>query len=154
METMSPEALAKILVKAFKRGNKVLICGNGGSATMSSHFAGELVGKYKKERPPLPAIALNDLAVITAISNDYGYFQIFRRQVEALGKKGDILITLSTSGKSANILWAQQKAEEIGMEVIAFPTNKETGLDTAGTQEEHLKLLHKVSELVESRMFS
>ena len=120
---------------------------------MASHFAGELVGKFKKERLPLPAIALNDLAIITAIANDYGYFQVFRRQVEAHGKKGDILITLSTSGNSANILWAENKAKELGMVVVTFPTNRETGKDTAGTQEEHLKLIHQVCSIIEERMF-
>src|SRR3990167_1882854 len=150
---MSPEAIANKLISCFRKGGKVLICGNGGSATMASHFAGELVGKFKKERLPLPAIALNDLAIITAIANDYGYFQVFRRQVEALGQKGDILVTLSTSGNSANILWAGDKAKELGMVVVTFPTNRETGKDTAGTQEEHLKLIHQVCSNIEERMF-
>lgn len=150
---MSPEAIAGILVNAFKNGNKLLVAGNGGSCAEADHLAGELICKFKKERPALPAISLNNPPVLTAISNDYGFTFVFRRQVEALGKKGDVLITLTTSGHSANIIWAEDKAKELGMKVIRFPTNKETGLDTAGTQELHLKLIHSVCEIVEREMF-
>ena len=145
--------IANKLIRCFKKGNKVLICGNGGSAAEASHFAGELMCKYKMERPALPAITLNDPAVVSAISNDYGYTFVFRRQIEALGKAGDLLITLTCSGLSPNILWAEEKARELGMTVIRFPTNKETGLDTAGSQELHLKMIHRISGAVEEGMF-
>ena len=95
--------IAKQLIDCFERGNKCLIAGNGGSSTMASHFAGELVCKFETERRALPAIALTNPAIITAVANDDGYEHVFARQVEALGKKGDILIILSTSGRSKNI---------------------------------------------------
>ena len=145
---MNSKEIADILIKAFKKGRKVLVIGNGGSATMASHFTGELLGKYQKERQPLPAIALNDIASLTAIANDLGYTFVFRRQVEAIGKKGDVLITLTTSGKSPNILWAEDKAEEMGMIVIRFPINN-PWRGTPKTQELHLKMIHTICGFVE-----
>lgn len=141
------EQIVKLLVQAFKRGNKVLICGNGGSSTMASHFAGELVGQFKYQRRALPAIALNDSGIITAIGNDYGFSNIFSRQVEAYGKKGDVLIILSTSGKSVNCLVTKALAEDMEIHVIDWPRDK--GKDTAEIQEYQLKLIHKVCEQVE-----
>lgn len=147
------EELAKKMVKCFKSGGKVLICGNGGSASMADHFAGELMGKYQMERPSLPAVSLNGIATLTAIANDYGYTFVFRRQIEALGRKGDLLVTMTTSGNSANIHWAEEKAREIGMDVYRLPTNKELRSKTAGSQEAHLRIIHKACGLVEKEMF-
>ena len=141
--------ISAILINAFTNGNKLLVCGNGGSATMSSHFAGEFVGKFKHKRKALPALALNDIAVVTAVGNDYSFDEVFSRQIEAFGHEGDILITLSTSGTSPNILQAQDTAIQKGMILVPFPTNKELGTDTAKTQETHLKMIHEIAEIVE-----
>ena len=114
---------------------------------MAQHFAGEFVGKYLHHRRPLPALSLtSETATITAIANDYGYESIFERQVEALGNKGDILITLSTSGKSKNVINATKAAEVIGMDIIDFPRE---GSSTPEIQENQLKLIHKVCKIVE-----
>lgn len=141
--------IAKELVKAFKRGNKVIVLGNGGSATISDHLVAEMLCRFKKDRPPLPAISLNIPAVLTAIGNDYGFTFVFRRQIEALGRKGDVLIAMTTSGNSANVLWAEDKAREIGMKVFRLPTNRELGTPTDKTQEKHLQMVHEISGFVE-----
>ncbi len=105
--------LAEEMIACLRRGNKLLICGNGGSASDSQHFAAELVGRLQRDRFPLPAIALtSDIAILTAVGNDYGFEQIFLRQVQALGRPGDILVGLSTSGNSPNVLQAMQAAAE------------------------------------------
>jgi D-sedoheptulose 7-phosphate isomerase len=107
------EKAAYILVKVLKSGNKILLCGNGGSAADAQHIAAELTGRYKAERRGLPAIALTtDTSALTAISNDYGYAKVFDRQVEALANKGDLLIGISTSGNSENIISALKTAKE------------------------------------------
>jgi D-sedoheptulose 7-phosphate isomerase len=142
--------ISEKIISALKKGNKILVCGNGGSSTLASHFAGELVGKFKKDRRALNALSLTDPGIITAIGNDYSFDSVFSRQIEAYGKKGDILITMSTSGKSKNIIEAQNKAKEMGIEVYALPTNRELQSPTDETQEEHLFLIHKISEEVES----
>ena len=139
--------IVKVIVKAFKQGNKLLLCGNGGSAAMSQHIAAELVGKYKHVRRPLPAIALTtDTSILTAWSNDYSFDTVFERQVQALGKKGDVLLALSTSGKSENVLRAMRWAKFKNMKVIDVPRK---GRDTPRIQEYQLKLLHRVCEAVE-----
>ena len=126
-----------------------MIAGNGGSAAEAQHFAAELVGWYDdfdRLRQPLPALALTvDTSVITAISNDKGFEEIFARQIAALGKEGDILIGLSTSGKSKNILYAYKWAKMLDIEVIDFPRK---GKDTPQIQENQLKMIHKVCSLV------
>jgi len=127
------------IVKCFLSGNKVLICGNGGSLAESSHFAAELVGKFKLERRALPAIALTSPEIITAIGNDYTFDNVFSRQVEAYGEPGDVLICLSTSGKSKNVLKAIKTAKSKGLEVIDFPRK---GKDTPSVQEFQLNLNH------------
>ena len=147
---MSTSEIANIITNAFKQGKKILICGNGGSFSMASHFAAELQGRFKKERRALPAIALNDGSIITAIANDYSFDKVFSRQIEALGEKDDILITLSTSGTSKNIIEAQRVAIERDMIVIPFPTNQELVSDTAKTQETHLSYIHEICEKVEN----
>ncbi len=106
---------------AFAAGNKVLVAGNGGSATLAEHLSDEMVGRYKSNRPPYPVIALTaDSAVLTCIGNDFGFENIFKRQVEALGKQGDVFIGFSTSGNSANILLAAEQALAQGLTIVAF----------------------------------
>lgn len=140
-------SIAKQLINCFERGNKVLICGNGGSAAQAQHFSGELVCKFQKDRRPLPAICLStDTSVLTAIANDYSYGHVFSRQIEALGEPNDVLITMTTSGKSLNVLMAEVRADELSLEVFRLP-NK--GKDTPTIQENHLKLIHSICREVE-----
>lgn len=126
-----------------------MIIGNGGSAAEAQHFAAELVGWYddlERLRAPLPALALTtDTSAITAISNDKSFEDIFARQVQAFGKEGDILIGLSTSGKSKNILYAYKWAKLLDIAVIDFPRS---GRDTAQIQENQLKMIHKICKIV------
>ena len=113
--------VAKLIVTAFREGHKVLLFGNGGSATDAAHIAAEFVGRYKRERAPLPAIALaTDIAAITCIANDYGYDELFARQVRAHGQKGDLAIAISTSGNSANVLKGVEAAKACGMTTVAW----------------------------------
>ena len=115
------QEVALLLKEVFAAGKKVLVAGNGGSATLAQHLSDEMVGRYKNDRRPYPVIALTaDGAVITCIGNDYGFENIFKRQVEALGTQGDVFIGYSTSGNSANILLAAQQAKDQGMTVVAF----------------------------------
>ncbi len=158
---------ADLVIECLRRGNKVLLAGNGGSATQASHIAAEFTGRYKLERKGLPAIALTtDLAAITAISNDYGFDAVFQRKLQALGNKGDVLILLSTSGNSKNILNAEEEAKSIGIKTIAL-LGKEGGkhkglsdieiivpsMNTPKIQETHLAILHIICELVEEELF-
>lgn len=114
--------LAGVLWKvALASGHKILFCGNGGSAADSQHWAAEIVGRFQKERAGLPAIALTtDTSILTAIGNDYGFERIFARQVEALGQTGDVLVAISTSGNSANVLAAVEVAKARGMKIVGF----------------------------------
>lgn len=155
--------VANMLINALKNGNKMLICGNGGSAVESQHFAAELVGHYRTDHTPLPAMALTpDGGILTAIANDYDFNTVFSRQVAAFGKPGDVLVGFSTSGNSANVLAALQKAREIGVITLGFAGHnggKMTDLcdyeiffpfkDTARIQEGHLMLLHLLSEYID-----
>ena len=147
---MLPQEIARRMIDCFDRGGKILICGNGGSAAETQHFAAELVGHFEKERIPLPAISLTtDTSIITAIGNDDGYDAIFGRQVYALGKRGDLLITLTTSGKSANILVAEKVALEKEMDIVRFPIKEEME-STAKCQERHLVLIHDICGLIDT----
>ncbi len=115
------EEAAKKIYDSLKKGNKLLFFGNGGSAADSQHLAAEFVGRYEKERPGLAAIALTtDTSILTALSNDYGYEKVFSRQIEALGRPGDIAVGISTSGHSKNVLQAFERAREKGLFTIAF----------------------------------
>jgi D-sedoheptulose 7-phosphate isomerase len=144
---MSVQEISSDIIKCFKSGHKVLIAGNGGSAGEAQHLAGEFVGKFKYLRRALPAIALTtDTSIITAIANDYGFENIFTRQLEALAKPGDILITLSTSGKSKNILKAIEWSKEHRVKVIDLDR---IGNDTPERQENHLWMIHKIAGIVE-----
>lgn len=117
----SIEAVARMCQETIMRGGKILFCGNGGSAADSQHLAAELVGRFKRERTALPAIALTvDTSILTAVGNDYGFDDIFARQVEALATKGDVLIGLSTSGNSANVLKAFAAAKAKGVTTVAL----------------------------------
>ena len=123
LKQKAPEILhaAQNLTATIQSGNKILICGNGGSAADAQHFAAELVGRFEKERPSYPALALTtDSSTLTAIGNDYGFEQVFSRQIEGLGQKGDLLIAISTSGNSPNIHAAVRKAASMGIRTIGL----------------------------------
>jgi D-sedoheptulose 7-phosphate isomerase len=152
-----------IIGDALKNGNTIFWCGNGGSAAESSHLAVELIGRFKNNRRSLPSLSLNaDTSAITCIANDFGYDEIFARQLEGLGKKGDVLIVLSSSGKSENILRALRKAKEMSITSIAllgkgggeavalsdFAIVIESD-ETARIQEMHLLLGHTLCEFAE-----
>lgn len=158
--------VATLIAKAFDNGNKVLLFGNGGSSTDAAHIAAEFVGRYKKERAPLPAIALaTDIAAITCIANDYGYEELFARQVRAHGRTGDIAIGISTSGNSPNVLKGITAARECGLTTVAWTGGtggKLAGLVdypfvvpstlTSRIQESHITLGHVLCELVEDHL--
>ena len=153
-----------LIVETLKNGNKVLLCGNGGSAADAQHIAAELTGRYKSERRALPAIALTtDTSALTAISNDYGYNKVFERQVEALANKGDLLIGISTSGNSENIISALQLARELGCTTLGF-SGRDGGKmnevcdinlvvpsdDTPRIQEMHILFGHTLCQIVDN----
>lgn len=157
---------ASIFSKALKQGNTIFWCGNGGSASESSHLAVELIGRFRNNRRPLPSISLNsDTSAITCIANDFGYDEIFARQLEGLSKQGDVLVALSTSGKSENILRALRKAKDLGVTTIAL-LGKGGGealniadyaividsSETARIQEIHLLMGHTFCEFAEMEM--
>jgi D-sedoheptulose 7-phosphate isomerase len=152
-------AIASAIIAALRAGNKVLIVGNGGSAGDAQHIAAEIVGRYKQDRPGYAAIALTtDTSALTAIANDYGFDQIFARQVEGLGGRGDVLIALSTSGRSANILTALRKARERGLVTgLAMGTDCDHLLvapsdDTPVVQQIHLAVGHGICDEIEQSM--
>lgn len=144
------DRFSRDIIDCFERGNKILIIGNGGSAAEAQHLSSELVGHFERDRKALPAIALTtDTSIITAVGNDDGYIDVFSRQIEALGKEGDILFVLSTSGKSKNCIRAEIEAYGKGMEIRHFPikTDKQT---TASMQEKHLKIIHEVCRKIDN----
>ena len=146
---MKIETLAQFCVEAINKGNKIIVCGNGGSAAQSQHFVAELVGRYKKERRALPAISLTtDTSIITSIANDYGYENVFVRQLEALGKAGDVLIGLSTSGKSKNVNSAISWGKKNGLVICNF---ERVGDNTAEIQENQLCALHELAGMIEEK---
>jgi len=160
--------MVAMLVETFSRGGKLLVMGNGGSAADAQHFAAEIVGRFKMERRGLPAIALStDTSILTAVGNDYGFDDVFSRQIEALSSSGDLAIGISTSGNSPNVLKALKLAREKGCRTIGLlgkdggtikdvcdlalivPTN-----DTPRIQEGHITIIHIVCDLLEKRMFA
>ena len=144
---MTAKKIASILTYAFKNNHVLFVCGNGGSASQANHFVAEFVCKFEYNRDPLPAISLcANQSNLTAIANDYGYKYVFSRQLLALAKKGDVFITLSTSGKSENCNHALGVAKEMGMVIIDFPRK---GVGAAKVQEYQLKLMHDICRLVE-----
>ncbi|MCF7792739.1 MAG: D-sedoheptulose 7-phosphate isomerase [Candidatus Cloacimonetes bacterium] len=159
-------AASEMIAAAFSKGNKVLICGNGGSSTDAMHFAEECTGRFRKDRQALPAISLTDPSHITCVANDFGFDQIFARGVEAYGNEGDIFIGISTSGNSKNVIEAVKTAKEKGMKTI-FLTGKDGGKlsgkcdleiiapgeTTDRIQEIHICVLHIIIETVERIVF-
>ena len=161
------ERAVELLCKSLSNGNKVLFCGNGGSAADAQHLAAELSGRFYFDRAPLPAEALHcNTSYLTAVANDYGYDNVYARMIKGIGKKGDMLIGLSTSGNSTNILKAFEAAREQGMNTIAF-TGETGGLmknvadillnipaaDTPRVQESHIMIGHIICEMVEEQIF-
>ena len=158
--------VATLMAMAFREGHKVLLFGNGGSATDAAHLAAEFVGRYKRERAPLPAIALaTDIAAITCIANDYGYDELFARQIRAHGQKGDVAIAISTSGNSPNVLKGVEVAKACGLITVGWTGGtggKLAGLVdhsfvvpsavTARIQESHITLGHVLCELIEEQL--
>jgi D-sedoheptulose 7-phosphate isomerase len=154
---------AKLILGALETGHKVLACGNGGSAADAQHFAAELVGRYHTDRVPLPALSLAaDPSVLTALANDFGYEEVFARQVRALGGPGDVLLVLTTSGASPNILRAAKTARELGLICVALTSDRQTTLSkwtdshiripsdqTALIQEMHTFVLHYWCECID-----
>ncbi len=162
-------AASELMVHAFQQGRKVMSCGNGGSMCDAMHFAEELSGKFRPERKALPALAISDAAHLTCAGNDFGFDTVFSRFVEAHGQKGDVLLAISTSGKSPNIIRAAEEAKKQGVKVIALTGKKASKLGeladielcTPGltpfsdrTQELHIKVIHILIELVEQALFA
>ena len=119
----SMEKGAAVLIDALRQDAKILSCGNGGSMCDAMHFAEELSGRYRDDRPPLAALALSDASAMTCVGNDYGFDQVFARQINALGRPGDVLLAISTSGNSGNILEACRAAKAVGMQVVSLTGN-------------------------------
>ncbi|SFV67372.1 Phosphoheptose isomerase 1 [hydrothermal vent metagenome] len=160
------ETASEMLTDTLKKGNKVLLCGNGGSAADAQHIAAELTGRYKSERKGLPGIALTtDTSALTAIGNDYGYARVFDRQVEALANEGDLLIGISTSGNSANVLSALKTAKAHGCTTIGFSGHTGGAMneicdinlvvpsdDTPRIQEMHILFGHTLCQIVDNEL--
>ena len=161
---------AELMFTALMQGNKILACGNGGSAADSQHFTAELVGRFEKERLPMPAIALTvDTSILTAVANDYSYDDVFARQVRALGQPGDVLLGISTSGNSGNVIAAIQAAHEREMSVVALTgkgggkmAGMMAGSDihicvphdrTARIQEVHILVVHCLCDGIDAALF-
>lgn len=160
-------AVVRLLAQAFRSGKKVILFGNGGSATDASHIAAEFVNRFLMDRPPLPAIALNtDPAVLTSISNDFGYDQTFLKQLSALGQEGDVVIGISTSGNSPNVILALEHAKKNGMRTVVLTggtggkmkdlaehTFIVPSKHTPHIQETHITLGHILCQLVDEELF-
>ncbi len=160
--------VAEVIAEAFRNGQRLYLCGNGGSAADAQHLAAEFTGRFYSDREPLPAEALHvNTSFLTAVGNDYSYDQIYERAVKAHGRKGDVLIGISTSGNSKNVLLAQQEAQRRGMIVVSF--TGETGgkmkdncnylfnvpsTDTPRIQESHILIGHIICQLVEEALFT
>lgn len=159
--------VSRMIAGAFNEGKKLLLFGNGGSATDASHIAAEFVNRFQMERPPLPAIALNtDMAVITAIGNDYGFSEVFSKQLKALANEGDVVIAISTSGDSKNVVKALEVARRKKLKTVVFTGAKGKKLSsrvdhafvvpseiTARIQEVHITLGHVLCQMVEEVLF-
>ncbi len=172
MDQLAPgiAAAAELISRQLLGGHKVLSCGNGGSAGDAQHFSSEMLNRFERERPGLPAVALStDTSTLTSIANDYHYNEIFSKQVRALGLEGDVLLAISTSGNSANVVQAMEAAHDRGMPVVAL-TGKEGGAmamklgdgdielrvpseSTARIQEVHLLIIHCLCDLIDLQLF-
>jgi D-sedoheptulose 7-phosphate isomerase len=160
------DGAGRLICEALRAGNKILLCGNGGSAADAQHIAAELVGRYERPRKPFPAVSLTtDTSALTALSNDYGYEEVFARQVAALANAGDVLIAISTSGKSPNIVKAAEKAKAIGCKTIGLtgcsgePLASHCDLAivvpserTSRVQEAHITIGHLWCEMVDANL--
>lgn len=160
-------AIADVITQAMRNGGKLMLAGNGGSAADAQHIAGEFVARLNFDRNPLPAIALTtDTSVLTAIGNDYGYEHVFERQVRGLGKPGDVLIAISTSGRSPNILAALKSARQLGITAVGFTGGGERAMtaccdlclaapcnETPLIQQIHIVCAHAICEIVELNLF-
>lgn len=167
LEAENIEKAARTVIESLKAGGKILVFGNGGSAADSQHMVAELVGRFRKERRPLSAIALTtNTSSLTALANDYGYDVTFSRQIEALGRKNDVAIGISTSGNSKNVIEAIRKAKSLGLKTVGLvggdggKLGKECDIsvivrskDTPRIQESHLMIGHIICELVENEFF-
>jgi len=168
IETMNEplQKASQLIVEALKNGNKVLLFGNGGSAADAQHIAAELTGRYKTERRGLPGIALTtDTSALTAIGNDYGYDRVFDRQVEALAQKGDVLVGISTSGNSKNVINAFKVGQELGCSIVGL-SGKDGGEmnnycdinlivpsnDTPRIQEMHILFGHTICQIIDNEL--
>ncbi|MAM71252.1 MAG: phosphoheptose isomerase [Gammaproteobacteria bacterium] len=172
MESISPAILdaATVMVEALLNEKKILACGNGGSAGDAQHFSSELLNRFERERPPLPAIALTtDSSTLTSIANDYSYEEVFSKQVRALGQEGDVLLAISTSGNSANVIEAINIAHKRNMKVVILDGRdggamRELMMEgdveicvpsqvTARIQEVHLLVIHCLCDLIDTQLF-
>jgi phosphoheptose isomerase len=166
----SIQTASELVVRCLLDGHKILSCGNGGSACDAMHFSGEMLNRFKHERPSLPAIALTaDISTITSIANDYSYHDIFAKQIRALGQPGDLLLAISTSGNSANVLNAIKAAHDRHVNVIALTGNdggkipellsendieiRVPATETARIQETHLLIIHCLCDVVDYQLF-
>ena len=161
-------AIAKAIADAYRNGRKLLIAGNGGSAADAQHIAAEFLSRYLMDRQPLPAIALTtDTSVLTAVGNDYGFEHVFERQVRGLGRRGDVFLAISTSGRSVNVLAALRVARELGLTTIGFTgfgMNEMRGHcehllrapseETSVVQQIHLMAAHAICGVVERELFA
>lgn len=159
---------ANLMATCLTQGGKIISCGNGGSLCDATHFAEELTGRFRDDRRPLPAMAINDPAYITCVGNDYSFEDVFSRWVEAFGKTGDILLAISTSGSSKNILKAAAAARRLGMKVVALTSKKSKSLAELADvvvaapdaphsdriQEIHIKVIHILIQSIESLLTS
>lgn len=166
-ETPKLVEIVAVCLNALKSGHKIIFCGNGGSAAQSQHLAAELVGRYKLNRPAMNSISLTvDTSNLTAIGNDYGYDVIFSRQLEGVGQKGDVLIGLSTSGNSKNVVLAFEQARKMGIKTVAFVGAKGgmmkdmadyalcvPATTSAHIQEMHITCGHLLCDLIEKEMY-
>ncbi len=157
---------AEIMSECLSAGGKIMSCGNGGSLCDATHFAEELTGRFRDDRRPMPAMAINDPAYITCVGNDYSFEEIFSRWVEAFGKSGDVLLAISTSGTSKNILKAAEVARRLGMKVVALTSKKGKPLAELADvvvaapdaphsdriQEIHIKVIHILIEVIEFKI--
>jgi D-sedoheptulose 7-phosphate isomerase len=157
---------AQWMIEALRAGGKIMICGNGGSAADAQHFAAELVGRFRRERPGWAAIALTvDASILTSLGNDFGFEQVFARQVEAIGRSGDILVAISTSGRSRNVLAAVAAAAGMKMRTVGLTGAGKVGLgeivdlrlpipsgNTAFIQQGQMAVLHTLCELIEEQL--
>ena len=157
------EAAARLMHDTLMHGGKIIACGNGGSLCDATHFAEELTGRFRSSRRPLPAIAINDAAYLTCTANDFSFEDVFARYVEGVGRPGDVLVCLSTSGESPNVLRAAQAAKDIGLKTIALTSGSGTSLSSLcdvaiqtpraphsdRIQEIHIKVLHLLVQCIE-----